>query len=96
MVKFTRESAAAAATAAGDGRSGGGKGTEIGHAAAERGGGEGEQDALCISSLPLLLEGHSPVGEGLPMFLLRLAMEVGVVAVVRVRVGVGVGCICCC
>ncbi|CAM9929399.1 unnamed protein product, partial [Scytosiphon promiscuus] len=32
--------------------------------------------ALCISSLPLLLEGHTPVGEGLPMFLLRLATEV--------------------
>ncbi|CAM9618486.1 unnamed protein product, partial [Ectocarpus sp. 8 AP-2014] len=31
---------------------------------------------LCISSLPLLLEGHTPVGEGLPMFLLRLAIEV--------------------
>ncbi|CAM9581894.1 unnamed protein product, partial [Ectocarpus fasciculatus] len=35
-----------------------------------------EVQALCISSLPLLLEGHSPVGEGLPMFLLRLAIEV--------------------
>ncbi|CAM9549849.1 unnamed protein product, partial [Hapterophycus canaliculatus] len=31
---------------------------------------------LLISSLPLLLEGHVPVGEGLPMFLLRLATEV--------------------
>lgn len=29
-----------------------------------------------IASLPLLLEGHSPVPEGLPMFLLRLATEV--------------------
>ncbi|CAB1108394.1 unnamed protein product [Ectocarpus sp. CCAP 1310/34] len=35
-----------------------------------------EAQALCISSLPLLLEGHTPVGEGLPMFLLRLAIEV--------------------
>ncbi|CAN0573413.1 unnamed protein product, partial [Ectocarpus sp. 12 AP-2014] len=34
------------------------------------------RSALCISSLPLLLEGHTPVGEGLPMFLLRLAIEV--------------------
>ena len=31
---------------------------------------------LRIGSLPLLLEGHSPVPEGLPMFLLRLATEV--------------------
>ncbi|CBN80029.1 MutL protein homolog 1 [Ectocarpus siliculosus] len=35
-----------------------------------------EAQALCISSLPLLLEGHTPVGEGLPVFLLRLAIEV--------------------
>lgn len=33
--------------------------------------------AVRISSLPLLLEGHTPVGEGLPIFLLRLATEVG-------------------
>ena len=35
-----------------------------------------EGGELCLSSLPLLLEGHSPVPEGLPMFLLRLAAEV--------------------
>lgn len=38
--------------------------------------GKGAQRALCISSLPLLLEGHTPVADGLPMFLLRLAAEV--------------------
>lgn len=50
-------------------------------AAAAAAAGEGEKGkeaprALCISSLPLLLEGHTPAAEGLPMFLLRLATEV--------------------
>ena len=82
MVNFSRRGGAAAG-AVGGGTSGAGKGTggagasSSVDAAAERRGGEGEQAALCISSLPLLLEGHSPVAEGLPTFLLRLAMEVG-------------------
>lgn len=41
--------------------------------------GASEGEALLrLSSLPLLLEGHSPVPEALPTFLLRLATEVRV------------------
>lgn len=37
---------------------------------------DADADDVYLSSLPLLLEGHSPAPEGLPMFLLRLATEV--------------------
>lgn len=56
-----------------------GKGGSGGEPSASDGKGEeedGDDAALCISSLPLLLEGHSPVPEALPMFLLRLTTEV--------------------
>lgn len=42
------------------------------------GSGKKSKKILRIFSLPVLLEGHSPVPEGLPMFLFRLATEVGI------------------
>lgn len=51
---------------------------------------------LLISSLPLLLEGHAPVPEGLPMFLLRLTTEVmwGGMVGTCFRVFIWVWCLC--
>ncbi|CAM9555150.1 unnamed protein product [Laminaria digitata] len=57
-----------------DGDGNGGGGGDDGKKGKRKRGEEGGE--LCLSSLPLLLEGHSPVPEGLPMFLLRLATEV--------------------
>ena len=59
------------------GRESGGDGDDGGSSDGKKGNQERQQAGeLCLSSLPLLLEGHSPVPEGLPMFLLRLATEV--------------------
>lgn len=77
-------------------RPGKGKGGSGGEPRAGNGKGEeedGDDAALCISSLPLLLEGHSPVPEALPMFLLRLTTEVCVRVCVRACVFM---CVLCC
>lgn len=59
------------------GRESGGDGDDGGSGDGKKRKQEGQQAGeLCLNSLPLLLEGHSPVPEGLPMFLLRLATEV--------------------
>lgn len=50
-------------------------------AATTAAGGGTAKKVLRIISLPLLLEGHVPVPEGLPMFLFRLATEVQYVCV---------------
>lgn len=60
-VKLSRKAPRDGADADGEG-----DGKEVGEEAGE----------LCLVSLPLLIEGHSPLPEGLPMFFLRLSTEV--------------------